>query len=975
MPRTLYIIDGHAQIYRAYYAPFGNLSAPSGEPTRATHVFYQMLINLVRDRKPDYLAMVLDSDEDKLERKRIYPAYKEHRDPAPEDMPIQFRRIVQILEAVGLRTLRLTGHEADDIIATVCARLTAEQPDLHIYIVSRDKDLEQLLSERVSLFDPFKSEVITPERLFEAKGWWPQQAVEAQTLIGDSVDNVPGVPGIGPKTAAKLIQKYGTAAAVVEHAAELSPKQAQAVREFAGQLPITHELVSLRPNVPIRFDIEDTRTERLNWAAAAAIFQELGFRRLIEQLPGGASVVAAAAAADPQPAPASRRGRRAGVAEAEAPPADSLFGEAASTTKTGLQRARAVDADESDAFFMAKAVAAKDPRITVKALPELCREPQTRWRLITTAAELGEVATEIRKRGACCLDTEATGVNPVDADLVGIALAWECGQGVYVPTMSMYGAPLSLDVLRAQLGPIFADEQILKVGHNFKYDLLVLRSSGLPVRGRLFDTMIAAFLCDPLRLSFGLDTLARSIFDHEMIAISDLIGKGRDQLRMDQVPLAHIAEYAAMDADYTWRLRLHYEPHLEQNGVARLFHEVEMPLMQVLADMEAAGISLDADYLRALGGQVTQRANALVDQVHAVVGASFNLDSPKQLAEILFDKLGFRVVKRTKTTRSTDADVLEVLAAETGHALPRLLLEYRELQKLRGTYIDALSATRSRRTSRVHTSFSQTGAITGRLSSSDPNLQNIPIRTELGRQIRRAFVPRSAAELLIVADYSQIELRILAHFSEDEALIRAFAEDRDIHTFVAAQVNNVALDAVTKEMRSRAKAVNFGIIYGQSAFGLSRTTGMSRTEAQQFIDGYFARYPRVRAFIQQCIEDARRDGYVRTILGRKRPIWDIDSRNRAARAQAERLAVNTVMQGSAADLIKKAMVDLHRRIAAEGLPLRMLLQVHDELVCEGPRERASELGGVIVDTMSAAMTLRVPLRVDVAWGENWLETK
>jgi DNA polymerase-1 len=544
-----------------------------------------------------------------------------------------------------------------------------------------------------------------------------------------------------------------------------------------------------------------------------------------------------------------------------------------------------------------------------------------------------------------------------------------------VPVRSVFGNALPLEMVREQLGPILADESKRKVGHNLKYDLNVLRNAGLPVAGPLFDTMVAAFVLDPTRSSNKLDSLAYHLLGHEMIPITDLIGKGRQQLRMDQVPLEHVAEYAAEDADYTWRLRQLFEPQLAATGVDRLFYETEMPLVTVLTDMESHGIRLDAEYLRELGREMAARAEALAAQVQSLVGTSFNLDSPKQLAEVLFDKLGFRVVRRTKTTRSTDAEALEVLGRETRHPIFGLLLEYREVQKLRGTYVDALPAQLSRRTGRIHTSYHQTGTVTGRLSSSEPNLQNIPIRTELGRQIRRAFVPRGPEELLLVADYSQIELRVLAHFCQDPALLRAFAEDRDIHAFVASEINGVPPAEVTREMRGQAKAVNFGIVYGQTAFGLAQTTGMSRGQAQAFIDAYFRRYPRIREFINRCIEQAKQEGFVRTILGRRRPIENLGSRNAAVRAQAQRFAVNTVVQGSAADLMKVAMIQLDQRIGRERLPLRMLLQVHDELVCEAPRQQAEPLAEIVRGVMSSAMSLRVPLKVDVACGQNWLEAK
>lgn len=942
MPQTCYLIDGHSQIYRAYYAPFGNLSSPTGEPTRATHVFFQLLLNMIRDRKPDYVVMVLDGDESKLERKKIYPEYKAHREPPPEDLPVQERRIIAILNAIGMPIIQREGCEADDVIATLARRLAHQ--GLHVFLVSRDKDLDQVLSDHISLYDPLKDEVVTPDRLFETKGWRPEQAVDAQTLIGDSVDNVPGVPGIGPKTAAKLIQKYGSAAGVVAHAHELSPKQRENVLAFAPLMERTRQLVTLNPEIPLDFDLSAAAVGRLRWSAARPIFEELGFKRLPEQLPKDGDEAAAAPAA--------------------------LAGAPPPAAETGDQAGAGVELD----FPPAAPAAPVAPRFA--ALAARLREPDRGdWRLVNTPEAFEALVADLERQHEFALDTETTGVDPTRADLVGISLSWEVGRGWYIPVRTMYGDALPLEHVRARLAPLLADPRTRKVGHNIKYDLIVLRNAGMPVAGPIFDTMIAAFVLDPARMSYGMDSLVAGLLGHTMIPITDLIGKGRDQLRMDQVPVAHVAEYAAEDADYTWRMKELFEPQLGPSGVEELFLETEMPLVSVLTEMEFNGVRIDVDYLRSLSHEMAARAEQLQSQVYALVGAEFNLDSPKQLAELLFDRLGFRVIRHTRTARSTDAETLETLAAETQHPALKLILEYRELQKLRGTYVDALPAAINPRTGRVHTSYHQTGAITGRLSSSEPNLQNIPIRTELGRQIRRAFVPRTPDELLVVADYSQVELRILAHYSQDEQLLRAFQEDQDIHAFVAAQVHGVPQSAVTREMRGRAKAVNFGIIYGQTAFGLARTTGMSRTEAQQFIDNYFRRYPRVKEFISECIETARRDGAVRTILNRRRPIANLDSRNKSLRAQAERLAVNTVMQGSAADLIKRAMVLLHGRIAAGQLPLRMLLQVHDELVCEAPRGEADKLGQLVAGVMSSALTLRVPLKVDVACGENWLEAK
>lgn len=917
MSRTLYIIDGHAQIFRAYYAPFRALTAPSGEPTRATYVFCSMLLNLLKTRQPDYLLIVLDGDESKLTRKQLYPEYKAHRDPPPEDFHPQEERIISILQAIDMPILRHEGYEADDIIATLVRQA---DPDLEVYLVSRDKDLEQLLSDRVSMYDPMKEEVIAAADLPKRKGWTVAQAVDAQILTGDSVDNVPGVAGIGPKTAAKLLQQYGSFEEIVAHADELRPKQREKLLAFVPMADTVRQLVTLIDNVPITYDLSNAEPARLKWAAAAEIFGELGFRKLIDQLPVDSSTAAE-------------------------------------------MRDKAADASEE---------AAGNPD---EAAARLRTPDGTTFTLVNTPEALQELAATLASQREFALDTETTSTRAMDAELVGISLSCEVGRGWYVPVMSQYGRPLPLELIRAHLGPLLANPDIQKIGHHLKYDLIILRNAGLPVAGQLFDTMIAAFAAEPGRDSFSLNRMAADLLGHEMIPITDLIGKGRQQLRMDQVPLEHIAEYAAEDADYTWRLKLLLEPQLATQGVDRLFYDVEMPLVEVLLEMEFEGISIDVPLLEQMGAALAERCAALADEIRTLAGTDFNPDSPKQLGEVLFDKLGFRVVRKTRTARSTDAETLAVLQRETGHALPARLLEYRELQKLRSTYIDALPRVRSPRTGRVHTSYHQTGAITGRLSSSEPNLQNIPVRTELGREIRKAFVPRSSDERLIVADYSQVELRVLAHLSQDAQLIAAFAADRDIHAYVAAQVNHVELTDVTPEMRARAKAINFGIIYGQSAFGLAQATGMSRQEAQAFIDEYFARYPSVRAFIDGRIADARRDGFVRTILGRRRPIRDINSRNMNARAAAERLAVNTVVQGSAAELIKVAMVNLHRRIAAERLPLRMLLQVHDELVCEAPADHAEELAVVVSETMSAAMDLRVPLKADAAVGANWLEAK
>ncbi len=905
---TFYLIDGHAQIYRAYYAPFRDLTSPAGEPTRATHVFCQTLLNLIRDRRPTYLAMAMDVSDETVFRCDIYPAYKANREPPPEDLPPQTERIVSIVQALGVPIYRLSGFEADDLMATICARLAGRSID--VVLVSKDKDLEQLLTERtpgggtVRLYDPGKEQVIDAAILLETKGYPPDQAVEVQTLAGDTVDNVPGVKGVGLKTAAKLIAKYGSAAAVIEHAEELTPKQRDNVLAFAEQLPITRQLVTLRRDVDFAFDLQAARFDGVRADRIRPIFQELGFNRLTEQLESFAPATAPASAAV-LPVPSSK-------------------------------------AD---------------------------------YQLVDTPQALQALARDLAKRPAFAFDTETTGLRPVSAKLVGLSFSWKAGTGYYIPVRSATGATLPLDQVVKALGPVLANPAIKKIGQNAKYDLIALEQAGLAVGGLHFDTMIASFLLDPLRRSHGMDALARELLDYAPIPITDLIGKGQDQITIDEVDPRRVCEYAAEDADVTWRLFEVLAKHLADSPFEKLFFETEMPLVEVLARMECNGIALDTGILADMSGGMARRMAELTRQIHGLAGHEFNIDSTRQLANVLFDEQRLPVVRKTKTGRSTDAETLEALARTTDNPIPALVLEYRELAKLKGTYVDVLPQMIDARTARIHASFNQIGAITGRLSSSDPNLQNVPIRTEAGRQIRAAFVSGLEDHALLVADYSQIELRVLAHFCKDANLLEAFRTGLDIHAFVAAQVHGVPVDQVTKEQRSRAKAVNFGIIYGQTAFGLSRGLNISRGDAESFIAEYFLRYPNIRLFIDECIAKAKRTGYAETILGRRRPIEELSSRNRQRAAFAERIAVNTVIQGSAADLIKRAMIDIHRAIQAGRLKSRMLLQVHDELVFETPAARVRPETDAIREMMTGAIALDVPVVVDIATGRNWLESK
>ncbi|MEP0842807.1 MAG: DNA polymerase I [Phycisphaerae bacterium] len=973
MAKRFFVIDGLGQIFRSYYAPFQHLSAPSGEPTRATYVFCQMLMQLVREQQPDYLAMAMDS-EGPVFRNEIDPAYKAHRQEPPEDLAPQIRRIVAIVAGQGIPILAVPGYEADDVMATLAARVS--DPDVEILFVSKDKDLDQVLSERVRLFDPAGNEIIGPDELRAKKGYGPEQAVEIQTLTGDSTDNVPGVKGIGPKKAAALIARYGTAAAVIEHAHELTPAMRDNVLAFKDKLDVTRRLVTLKRDVDFPFDLEACRWRGLKLEALHEVFNELGFRRLSEQvaaLMGGAPrdtgrtpVPAAPVDRSREHQPGTGNSQQQTAAKGAPPRA---------ARKGGIQGGLfdslpppVVETDDTQEMEEASAPA-DQPRIQ-QAAPS----SDHHYVLVDTDEMFKAFLAALREQKAFALDTETNSLFPAQAQLAGMSFSWKVREGYYLPFRGL-GRCLPLEPTLAALRPILADPKVKKIGQNIKYDLVVLEHHGAPVNGVEFDTMIASFVLDSSRRSHGMDYLAGELLGRSKIPTSDLLGKGKDQITFEQVDTRRACEYAAEDADVTWHLAEVLREQLARSGLETLFRETEMPLVEVLAGMESAGIRLDKDLLAEMGRDIERRLADLTGRIHEAVGHAFNIDSTRQLAAVLFDELKLPVIRKTATGRSTDAESLEALAEQTRHPVPQLIREYRELVKLKGTYIDTLPTMINPRTGRVHTSFNQIGAVTGRLSSSDPNLQNIPIRTEIGRQIRRAFVPGDKDHVLLTADYSQIELRVLAHFSRDAALIRAFEEDRDIHQFVAAEVAGVPLEQVTREMRSRAKAVNFGIVYGQTAYGLARQTGMSTSEAQAFIDRYFARYPGVRRFMDQTIAAARRTGQVSTILGRRRAIPDINSRNQTARNAAERLACNSPIQGSAADLIKRAMIQIHRRIRDERRPSRMLLQVHDELVFEVARGAIEAEAAFIRHEMCNALPLCVPVKVDIAWGESWLEAK
>ncbi|MBN2562978.1 MAG: DNA polymerase I [Phycisphaerae bacterium] len=939
--KTLYLIDGHAQIYRAYYAPFRALTAPSGEPTRAVHVFVQMLLGLLQGRKPDYLAMTMDVGDESVFRLQIDPEYKATRDKMPEDLPPQIDRIVTILQTMKIPILRQTGFEADDLMATLCSRYADK--DLDVFLVSKDKDLDQILGDHVRMYDPGNDREIDVAGLVVEKGYGPDKAVEAQMLMGDSTDNIKGVPGVGPKKAALLLQKYGTLAEIIAHADELTPKLRENVLAFRDRMDVVRQLVTLRRDVEFDFDLDTADVARFDPAAAAPIFADLGLNRLLE---------------------------RVGVTEQGAEPRHVPPGQGRGLfADTEPEQTSSSPPLHPSSFILHPSPSAPDQEL----FPHVEETPGD-YRLIDTEPALADLASKLAKVNAFAFDTETTGLNPATVDLVGISVAWEPLTGYYIPVRGI-GNTVTEAAVRKHLGPIFEDAGVRKCGQNLKYDLVVLKSVGIEVVGIDFDTMLASFVLDSSRRSHGLDALALDLLHYRTIPAHELIGKGKNQTTFDKLPTERTCTYATEDADVAWRLRAVLERQMTDPELAALFRNLDMPLIEVLARMEHFGVAVDTDLLAKLSGQMADRLADLEHDIHEAAGHPFNINSTKQLAEVLFDERGLRVVKRTKTSRSTDAEVLATLAAETDDPIPRLVLEHRESAKLKGTYVDALPEMVSQRTGRIHPSFNQIGAITGRLSCSDPNLQNIPIRTEMGAKIRRAFVPGDDGNVLVKADYSQVELRVLAHFSCDKALSAAFIEDRDIHAFVASQIEGIPITEVTKQQRSRAKTVNFGIVYGQSAFGLSRQTGMTVSQAKAFIERYFQRYAQIRGFLDQCVAHARRHGYVKTLLGRRRAIPDITSRNQTARSAAERLAVNTVIQGTAADMIKKAMINIDHRIQSERRPSKMLIQVHDELVFEVPKERAEVEAAMIADEMTNAIKLNVPIKVDVGWGPNWLDVE
>jgi len=994
---TLYIIDGYAQFFRAYHAIRTPMTSPvTKEPTNMTFGFIGMLFkllkaegpNIKRAGKPDYVVLALDVGGDKETfRSELYPEYKATRKEPPDDLKPQVTRCLNLLKEIGVPFVGAPGFEADDVIGAMVCQYKERHPDLKIRIIAKDKDLKQLLDiappggePRVEMFDVHTDTPFDAAKLMEETGLRPDQVVDMLTLMGDNVDNIPGVEGVGDKTAAMLIKQYDTLDNLLAHAGEIKGKRGEKLREAAPTLPLTKTLVTLRCDIAIELDLEEARVEKLELGKMLPVLKELGFNRYQDELKAIMGKDSTPDAGTEESATKSR------IGEPDAPGSrirpESVLFMPGPNNPAPVRKPRPAEVDP----FQGGLFTANTPA-------ELKKAQSGEYRCIRTKAELEDLVAQLKDAAIISLDTETTSLCPHDCKLCGVSLSTEPGTGVYIPTRSPTSSEhLDADTVLAALRPILENTAIPKCGHNLKFDLQVLRAHGITLKGVAFDSMVASYLIDASRSSHGLDSLALALLNRTNISLSDLIGSGKTMRCFDTVPIDQATCYAAEDADVALQLRNKMLPQLEEMNLLPLFDGVEMPLVEVLAELEWNGILVDPAELdrqrTRLQGQIELLLKQIKDESMRALDRTFDPNSPTQLAAALFNKkddpelpgMGLKSIRKTKTGHSTDVEVLEKLALEeeTNSALPRLILEYRQLTKLVSTYLVALKDAIHKDTKRIHTSFNQTVAATGRLASSDPNLQNIPIRTEVGREIRKAFIAPPGM-VLVTADYSQIELRLLAHLSQDPALIDAFHHGADIHTAVAAQIHNTTPDKVTKDQRNGAKMVNFGIVYGITSYGLARRLKVSDKEAAAIIDGYKRRFSGITTFLQECIAQARSNGYVETMLKRRRPIPDVDSNQPARRALAERLAINSVVQGSAADLIKLAMVNIHKELGAGGSPLfpdtKMLLQIHDELVFEAPESIAEQVKAFVTSRMESAMQLSVPLKADAYIARNWFEGK
>jgi DNA polymerase-1 len=931
MPK-LVLLDGHSLAFRAFYALPPEMVTSSGELTNAVYGFTSMILSILQEEKPDYVAIAFDVGP--TFRHELAAEYKGTRARMPEELREQLPRIRQIVEALNIPTFEIEGYEADDLLGTLARQ--AEAQGIQTVICSGDRDLFQLVDNHIVIrYTPGgprpKTYTYDLAAIQERYQLSPQQLVDLKALIGDKSDNIPGIPGIGEKTATQLLQQYGSLEEIYAHLNEIGNQRVrEALAEYRDQAFRSRRLATLVTDLPIQLNLERCRTTDFDRERVLALFRELEFRSLVNRLPESIS-----------------QSKLSPTAPSPGPQQPSLL-----------------------------AAAPAPASVSVTAIET--RDVSTQ--VVTTMEALQMVAQALQEAPWIAFDTETTDMDAMRARLVGLAVAWGKGQAAYIPighqpSLTSFPQQLPWEMVRAVLAPIFAQKQQQLIAHNANYDILVLRRHGLPVTGVGWDTMIAEWLLDPSGRNLGLKGLAFSRLGVTMTEITDLIGKGKGQITMDVVPIEQVAPYAAADAEVTLRLMDLQARDLEEKQLSRLFHEVEIPLIPVLVDMEMAGVALDVDLLRQMSRELGERLTALQDQIYEWVGYRFNLNSTQQLSDALFGKLALPATGLRKTASghySTAADVLESLRGR--HPVIDLILEHRTLEKLRSTYVDALPQLIHPETGRLHTDYNQTGTETGRISSSNPNLQNIPIRTEEGRRIRKAFVAQPGWRLL-AADYSQVELRILAHVSQDPAMLDAFARGEDIHASTAAKVYGIPIREVTSEQRRIAKAVNFGLMYGQSAYGLAQQTGMDQDKAAEFIATYFKTYPKVKQYLDRTRRQATEQGYVETLLGRRRYFPELQNRRtpHQVRMAAERAAINAPIQGTAADIIKIAMIRLYEALRARGMRSRMILQVHDELVLECPEEELAEAATLVREKMEGAFALDAPLKVELEAGPNWYD--
>lgn len=882
----LYLIDGNSYVYRAYHAIKG-LTNSKGLPTGAIYGFTNMLLKVVREKKPDYIAIAFDSPAP-TERHRLFEAYKAQRPSTPNELINQIPYIKRIVDAFRIPVLEIEGYEADDILATLAKK--GEGRGLSVTIVTGDKDIFQIVGRNIRTYDTMKDKVYEEKDVLDKFGVGPDKVVEVMGLMGDAIDNIPGVPGIGEKTAVELIKEFGSIENLLRNLEKVKkPKLREALKINEEIARLSHNLATIHSDLPIDIDLKELSITKPDNETLLRLFRELEFSSLLKTLTPHA------------------------------------------------------DLDKSE------------------------------YSNITSEDEFLKLLERMKEKGEFSIDIESTGKDPMIAEIVGISISTEPNSACYIPLSHIYpDAPhqLKKEYVLEKLKPILEDETLRKIGQNIKYEVVILRNHCIDLKGISFDTMIASYLLNPVKLAHNLENIALEYLDYKILTYEEVVGKGKKQIGFENVPLDMATKYSCEDSDITLRLKRVLSTLIDNKGLMKLFYDVEMPLLKVLADIEMNGFKIDREILSEMSKELEGQLNTIIERIYFLAGEEFNINSPKQLSEILFRKLGLKPTKRTKTGYSTNVEVLEELSFQ--HELPREILEYRNLFKIKSTYLDTLPDLINPKTGRIHTSLNQTVTATGRLSSSEPNLQNIPIRGELGKRIREAFIAEKGNALLS-ADYSQIELRILAHLAQDEILVGAFKGGEDIHTRTATEIFDLPPESITPDMRRQAKTVNFGIIYGISPYGLSVELGIPFEKAKELIERYFERHKGVKDFIERNLKEVEEKGYVKTILCRQRHIPELMSQNSNVRQLGERLAINTPIQGSAADLIKLAMVNISKRFHGMNSNARMILQIHDELVFESPEEEIEQIKKVVKEEMEGVIEFSVPIKVDIGVGKNWSE--